>query len=150
MDTVKGGTGIKSQPPIFLDELPHITELKRKKALLEKVRTLREGALFNKGAVEGDPNKQYCWVNTKEDRRVSYEAAGWVITKDPNVKTRWRQEDGTHKRADLILYEMDKELYEATVAYNSLRGIEAVEGSEDMFLAALDRDKVPVYRPHQK
>ncbi len=149
MDTVKSGSGIQSKPPVPLEEAPHITELRRKKELLQKVRTLREGARAQLGAVQGNPNKVYCWVNTRDDRRVSYEALEWVVCKDPAVKTRWQQDDGTHKRADLILYEIDKELFDAYMAENQLRGIEAVEGSEDMFLAALDRDKVPAYRPQR-
>ena len=148
MDAVKSGSGIQSKPPVPLDKKPHEIERERKLDLLKKVRMLREGGLFNKGAIHaGDPSKEYCWVNIKDDRRVSYEAVGWVLCKDPNVKTNWRQEDGTHKRADLILYEIDKELFEAIQAYNNLRGIEAVEGSEEMFIAALDRDKVPAYKP---
>jgi hypothetical protein len=148
MDSVKSGSGILSKPPVPLAKPAHELELDRKKALLAKVKVLREGAMFNKGAVlEGNPAKQYCWVNCKDDRRVTYEAMGWEVVKDPAVKTRWRQEDGTHRRADLILYSIDKEMFEAMMAYNSLRGIEAVEGSEEMFLAALDRDKVPAYKP---
>lgn len=148
MDTVKSGSGIKSQPPVPLEKAPHELERERKMALLQKVKTLREGMLFNKGAVhEGDPQKEYCWVNIKDDRRVSYEAMGWVVCKDPKVRTNWRQDDGTHKRADLILYEIDKELFEAMQAYNNLRGIEAVEGSEEAFVATLDRNRVPVYKP---
>jgi len=151
MDSVKSGSGIQSKPPVPLEKAPHLLEKERKLALLQKVKSLREGMLFNKGAVrEGDPAKEYCWVNVRDDRRVSYEAMGWVLCKDPKVKTQWRQDDGTHKRADLILYEIDKELFEAMQAYNNLRGIEAVEGSEEMFVAALDRDRVPVYRPQAK
>lgn len=151
MDAVKSGSGIQSKPPVPLEKPPHELEMERKRALLAKVRGLREGALFNKGAVlQGDPSKEYCWVNCKDDRRVSYEAMEWKVCKDPNVRTRWRQEDGTHRRADLILYEIDKELYEAYMAYNALRGIEAVEGSETMFVTALERDKVPVYKPQVK
>ena len=149
MDSVKSGSGLQSKPPVPLEKPPHELELDRKRVLLQKVRALREGNLFNKGAIlEGDPQKEYCWVNTKDDRRVSFEAMGWtLVCGDPKVKTRWLQGDGTHKRADLILYCIDKEMFEAMMAYNSLRGIEAVEGSEDMFLSALDRDKVPAYKP---
>jgi hypothetical protein len=125
----------------------------RKKRLLEKVKALREGAMFQKGAILpnsdgtiGNPLKEYCWVNSKDDRRVTYEAMGWQVCKDPKVKTRWQKEDGTHVRADLVLYEIDKELFEAMMAYNQLRGIEAVEGNPEAFMAALDRDKVPAYK----
>jgi len=151
VNTVSSGSGIKSQPPVPLAQPPHVIERDRKLALLAKVKSVREGMLQNKGAIlEGNPQKEYCWVNIREDRRVSYEAMGWQLCIDPAVKTRWKQPDGTHKRADLILYDIDKELFEAIQAYNMLRGIESVEGSEEMFISALDRDKVPVYKPGSK
>ena len=147
MNTVQGGSGIVSKPPAPLPKPPHELEMDRKRALLSKVKAIRENRK-NKGAVlAGDPAKEYCWVNTKDDRRISYEAEGWVVVKDPAVRTNWKQEDGTHKRADLILYEIDKELYEAMVAYNQLRGIEAVEQNDDTFLAFLERNNVPGYKP---
>lgn len=148
MDSVQSGSGLHSQPPQPLAKPPHELEMDRKRALLARVRSTRQNAALNRGAViERNPTKEYCWVNVKDDRRVSFEAQEWVVCKDPLVKTRWKQDDGTHRRADLILYEIDKELFEVMMAENSLRGIEAVEGSEDMFLAALDRDKVPAYKP---
>jgi hypothetical protein len=148
MNTVQSGSGLKSQPPVPLEKPPHEIELDRKKALLAKVKTLRESALFQKGALlEGNPSKEYCWVNSKDDRRVTYEAMGWAVCKDPLVKTRWKQEDGTHRRADLILYEIDRELAEAIQAYNQLKGMEAVEGAEEMFIASLANNNVPLYKP---
>lgn len=148
MNTVTSGSGVKSAPPTPLEKQPHEIEMDRKRALLQKVKSLRQGTLMQMGALQqGNSNKEYCWVNVRDDRRVSFEATGWNLCKDPAVVTRWKQEDGTHRRADLILYEIDRDLYEATMAYNQLRGIESVEGSEEMFIASLDRDRVPVYKP---
>lgn len=156
-NTVSTGPGLpsgSSKPPVPLEKPPHITELERKKTLLAKVKTLRDNATFMQGAIiEGNPGKEYCWVNTREDRRVSYEAMGWVLCKDPLVKTRWQQADGTHKRADLILYEIDKEMAEAIQAYNTIKGMNPVEDSENLFEAALDQVsnttgyRAPVYKP---
>jgi hypothetical protein len=147
-NTVQGGSGLHSQPPVPLEKPPHVLELERKKALLARVKTLRESNFRQKGAIlEGNPSKEYMWVNTKEDRRVSFEAEGWVLCKDPAVKTRWLQADGTHKRADLILYEIDKELFEGLMAYNQIKGIERVEGVDEMFLDAVGPLGVPTYKP---
>lgn len=148
MSTVQSGSGIKSQPPIQLEKAPHEIELDRKRALLARVKVLRESAIFNRGAIlKGNPAKEYCWVNVKDDRRIYFEGLGWNLCKDPDVVTNWKQEDGTHKRADLILYEIDKELHEAMEAYNVLRGLEATEGAEEAFLTTLQRDRVPMYKP---
>ena len=153
-NTVQGGSGINSKPPVPLAKPPHEIELERKKALLKKVKTLRESAVINRGGlIVSDPTKQYCWVNIRDDRRVVYESMEWTpcnSLKGSKVQTRWQQPDGTHKRADLVLYEIDIELYEAQSMYNQLRGIEGIEGSEKMFMAAMDRENVPVFKPGVK
>lgn len=159
-NTVSTGAGLpsgSSKPPQPLTKPPHELELERKKALLAKVKHLRDSATFMQGAlIESNPSKEYCWVNAREDRRISYEAMGWVVCVDPLVKTRWKQTDGTHKRADLILYEIDKEMAEAIQAYNVTKGMNPIEDSESLFEAALDQVanstgyRAPVYRPNIK
>lgn len=147
-DTVQSGSGISSPPPIPLEKPPHELELDRKKALLARVRLLRESAIFQRGSLQSrNPLKEYCWVNIRPDRRVTFEGLGWQLCKDPLVTTSWRQDDNTHVRGDLILYDIDKDLYEAMEAYNVLRGLEASEGVEHSFLSALQREHVPAYKP---
>lgn len=128
------------------------SEIDRKRALLAKVRTIREFSLGNRSAVlEGDPSKAYCWVNTREERQVFYKGMGWeLVTADtgPNVKTHYRQPDGTHRRADVVLYHIDKELYEAICTEAELRGLEAIEGAKQTFAVEAERQTgAPVFQP---
>lgn len=133
-------------PPPPPDEEPKES---RKVRLLSKIKILHDNV--NTGtAVEGEPDKQYCWVNTREERQTFFQAMGWTLVKDPTgekVKTRYRQPDGTHRRADLILYEMDKEMYEAHDAYKQLKRIEALEGVELSFQTSAARNGAPTFKP---
>lgn len=135
-----------SQPPKAA--APPLVESpeERKRKLLAKVRIRRE-AMQTSGKVEGDPNKVYCWVNIRDERQTFFQAMGWTLVKDPNVRTNWRQADGTHKRADLILYEIPREEYEAISAERELRSIEALEGAEKSFETSAAHNGAPTFRP---
>lgn len=128
---------------------PREQAVARKLELLKKVKNLREGALFQRGRVlEGNPAKEYCWVNIRDDRQYFFQSLGWSkVVKESGVKTQWEQGDGTHVRGDLILYEIDKEMFEAMQAYNELRGVENIENAENGFVEHLQANKIPVYKP---
>ena len=131
----------------------HLIEQERKMELLRRVKGIREGLLLNRGAVlTGDPSKEYCWVNKDQDRRIYFEQMGWelcvVDPNKPSVTTNWKpQQDGTIARGDLILYQIDKDLYEATEAYNVIRGLELTENAGSDFEGMMERMKVPTYKP---
>lgn len=126
---------------------PHEEEQHRRAELLKRVRTNRDAILLNRGKVDGKEDKEYCWVNLNADRQIWYQTQGWEICRDPEVKTRYLRDDGTHVRGDLILYQIDKEYAQALHEYDVARGIEYLEGAEDDFETAAMRDGAPVFRP---
>lgn len=139
------------QPPALK---PHELEMQRKVELLRKVKGLREGTLLNRsGLLKGDPAKEYCWVNNSPDRRITYESMGWEAVKitdpkNPSVVTRVTpQPDGTIVRGDLILYHIDKDLFEAIQNYNVIRGLELTENKDEGFETQLERMGVRSYKP---
>jgi hypothetical protein len=81
--------------------------------LVREVRINREAARIGLGNVTGEPNTQYVWVNRAEQRIISFESMGYVIVgKDDPVTSKFRREDGTHVRGDLILMKLPKDLHE--------------------------------------
>lgn len=125
-----------------------VDEKERRLALLKRVRTLRESILTNRGEVKGKkPNKDYVWVNTRADRRTYFEGLGYQVCRDPDIQTRWKKEDGTHQRGDLILYECDRELREAIRLDAEMRSLEAIEGPQQSFEAFAERSAVPLHHP---
>lgn len=138
---------------------PHEIELQRKRALLAKVRTMREGWITNKGKIDSkDPKKEYVWVNMHEERRSWYEGMEYIVVKskvettaDGKIKvlagpvTQWVRADGTHRRGDLILYEIDRELKEALEIDGDLRAVEQMESAKEGFKAFAERENVPYH-----
>ncbi len=130
------------------DRAPHLEELERKRLMLERVRVSRDAVLLNRGKVTGDPTKEYVWVNLKEERQIWFQTQGFSICKDSEIQCSIKQrEDGTYLRGDLILYEVDKEYFDALHEYNVVRGIEYIDGAEQNFEASAMRDGVPVFKP---
>lgn len=127
---------------------PHKLEMQAKEELLKKARVVRD-KLANRGNELGgkNPSRSYVWVNIREDRQTYYQALGWEVCRDPNVTSPFRQPDGCHRRADVILYEMSRDFYEALEADNALRGIEGIEGSQQAFVSSLHREGVKEFRP---
>lgn len=119
--------------------------LERKKALLAKVKVARERLLFAGEVNNPNPNKVYIWVNTSSDRQVTFQGMGYTICKDPNITTRWRQEDGTHRRGDLILYEIDRDLDEAIKLDGEMRAVEN-QDAEQLFLDFARQNRVPAQK----
>lgn len=136
-------------------ELPkeaHEIEQERKRALLAKVRQQREDTLKMKGRVyAADPaigvpaNKKYVWVNRNEHRVVEFTSSGYTICKDPAIRTDWRRDDGTHQYGDLILMEIDFELWEAIKLDDQIRSLENVEGAA-VFESFAQQSGIPVTR----
>lgn len=134
----------ETNPPLQ----PHEIELERKRALLAKVHTTRDSMLQNMVKLEGtNPAKQYSWINNSEPRINFFAAQGYIICKDPAVKSRFQREDGTHVRGDLILMERDRELHEAWKYDGEMRAVADMEGSRDSFKAFAARNGVPVEQP---
>lgn len=135
----------------------HELELEKKKSLLAKVKTLRESWVLSRGRIDQrDPSKEYVWVNKDEERITWYEGREFSVTRSKvertpegtlrvvsGPKTQWVKEDGTHKRGDLILMEIDKDLKEALDTDSDLQAVEALEGSKQGFEAFATREGVP-------
>ena len=127
---------------------PHESEAARRAALLARVRQTRAKLIFNRGEINGNkPNKEYSWVNRAEERIVFYKAMGYEICRDPDIKSAWRQEDGTHIRGDVILMEVDKEWHEALRLDEQDRAVSALEGKTDEFERDMARVGVPTFKP---
>lgn len=130
---------------------PHELEMERKKALLAKVKTIRERLAANRGMVDGmKPNKVYVWVNINDNRQIHFQGLGYEVCRDQEVKSHWKQEDGTHKRGDLILYECDKDLHEAIEYDSQIRAVESIEGAKQEFKETAARAGVPTFIPGQR
>lgn len=120
-------------------------EQARKEELLKKVRVLRETMHVNRAKVTGGkPDKTYIWVGRDDNMRTYFEGLGYAVCRDTSVKTQWKREDGTHARGDLVLYEVDKELYEALKAESELRGLEQLQSSKSGFQDFAAKSGVPV------
>jgi hypothetical protein len=132
----------------MLTKAPHQEELDRKRRLLAKIKTIRDAVLVNRGEVRGEETKLYRWVNLKAERQLWFQTVGWtkVGAQDP-VETLYKQDDGTHVRGDLILYQIDKEFGEALHLFDVVRGVEMVEGAKESFEATAEREGVPTFRP---
>jgi hypothetical protein len=101
--------------------------------------------LQNMAKVEGrKPDKHYSWINRDENRITHFQAQGYVICKDPDIKTNWKKEDGTHVRGDLILMETSAELHEVWKYEGELRAVEDLEASRDSFKAFAGKNQIPV------
>jgi len=131
-----------------------MTEMQKKLYIVRKTaRVYREGALFNRRKLKNpNPDKQYCWVNAKEERRVAYEAMDWMVCRDPNVGSNyWKEEEKLHRCADLILYEIPRETYELIQADNLVRGLDSTDSraAESTFAAAIRQMgvEVPIFQP---
>ena len=131
-------------PPPQSDPLPHEIEMKRRIDLLKRVRVLKDKARNRLEVQGGDSSKIYVWVHNSEVRRQYFESLDYKVCRDPNVNTRWKREDGTHTCGDLILFEIDKELHEASELESLYRAMEAIEGSQSEFLAFAERNRIPV------
>lgn len=144
---------------------PHEIESRKKEDLLKRVRTIFENRLFHLGKVENmDSAKAYCWVNQHDEQLMQYQGMGWVISKsklklvdgkvqrevggrvmvESGPRTNWVREDGTHRRGDLILHEIDREMKEALDSYGEQKAVEQLEGSKDRFRAFAERERLPI------
>lgn len=124
---------------------PHEIEMQKKMRLLQQVRTTRSSMLSQLAEIEGrKADMHYGWVNNSDARITHFRAQGYEICKDPDVRTRWRRDDGTHVRGDVILMVCPKDLHEAWKYDGELRAIEDLENSRDSFKAFAERSKIPV------
>jgi len=131
---------------------PHEIELARRRDLLRKVQVIREGFMRRGELVKGDPQKEYCWVNVREERQIFFKQLGRTPDKvdpaHPHVVAQWPPNaEGNIVRGDVILYEIDKELAEAHQIYSVARGLELTERPGQDFEAAMERLAVPLFRP---
>lgn len=119
-----------------------------KLALLAKVKTLRENTNMRRGQITNPkPGKVYVWVNINENRQIEFQGMGYELCKDPDIKTRWRQSNGTHQRGDLILYQIDKDLHEAIKIDDELRSLDGIEAPKAAFHQQIGRLGGVPYEP---
>lgn len=116
--------------------------------LLAKVKVLRANQMGAGQLTGQNPNKVYMWVNTREDRQAFFSAWGYELCVDPKVNSAFKKEDLTHRRADVILYEIDRQMYEAIEYDKQLRGLEGIEGHKQSAIEQFHRQGVREYIPH--
>lgn len=127
---------------------PHELEMKRKQELLQRVKVLRERMTLNRGMINNmSPDKIYVWVHNSDNRQIFYKGLGYELCVDPKVESAWKQADGTHRRGDLILYQIDKDLAEAIKLYEQAKALDNVDAAESGFNMAAQREGVPTYKP---
>ena len=150
LDAIKQSMNAAQAP----EKDPHELEMERKAALLSQVRQRREDTIRMKGRVyPADPNgampagKHFVWVNRNEHRVVSFKSEGYTVVNDGHarIRTDWEREDGTHIYGDLILMEIDKELYDTIKLDDQIRAMENVEG-QAMFETFAKESGIPVTR----
>lgn len=131
-----------------------MTDLQKKVYIIRRTaRVYREGTLFNRRKLKNpDPNKQYCWVNIKEERRIFFEGSGWEPCRNPDVgSSYWKPDFKEHRCADLVLYEMPLELYEMIKADQLDRGLSITDSKvAEGALADAVRNlgvQVPIFQP---
>lgn len=130
---------------------PAEVELERKVALLQRARVVRENARAMRGSIQGmKPDLVYIWVNIREERQIYFQNLGYELCKDPEVVSKWKRDDGAHRRGDLILYQVPKDLHEALKLDSEIRAIEDMENSKDGFLAFAERLSIPTYHPEER
>lgn len=101
-------------------------------------------------------------LEKKERVRRDGEKRGWsekkieaaVASVAPVVRwptTDWEREDGTHVRGDVILYEIDKDEYEAIQFAEQTKNWGEVDKNQDLFADFLRRQdvNVPLYKPRE-
>jgi hypothetical protein len=140
-----------NKPAAPPNELPLTLSREERIAILrERVKVLRDGATFDRGRVsKPDPDIQYMWVNAREERQIYFQALGWEICRDSGVGTKyWKPDENQHRRADLILYMMPKELFYAHEAYKMLRGLDLTgEAADAAFASEIGREGVKMFKP---
>ena len=126
-------------------------ELERKVKLLQHARVVRDNARAVRGTVDGmKPSMVYVWVNVREERQIMFQNLGYELCKEPDVKSKWKKDDGTHRRGDLILYQIPKDLHEALKLDSEVRAIEDMDNSKESFLAFAERLSIPTYQPEER
>jgi hypothetical protein len=140
-------------PPPSNAPAPALSKEEKIAILRQQARVLRDGALFDRGRIKNpNPAKQYCWVNVREERQVFFQSMGWDVCKDPNIGTLyWKPDEHRHRRADLVLYDIDFELWQAFEAQKQLDGLNLTgEAADQAFAANIARSGVRVYKPPVK
>lgn len=131
-------------------------EMERKIYLLrKKLSVRRDSALFGRRNLKNpDPAKVYTWVNTREERQMLYQSMGYEVCHNADVGSNyWKPEEKIHKVADLILYEIDRDLYELDEANKVITGLELSDPKQAEValrsaLIANGAGEAPIYRPH--
>ena len=118
---------------------------------LSSIKLLRTRAILNAGLVTGgDPKKQFSWVNNSQDRIKYYEGLEYRVSKDAGIKEAhpdWVKEDGTIRRGDLILMEVERDIYEGIKYSELLDAAENRDQAERIFLNYAERNGVPTFQP---
>ncbi len=124
-------------------------KLKRAR-LLAKVQVLRETPrTINDVKVDGSPEHQYCWVYDHPQMIAEYERLGYDVVRSANgkeVKSKWRRQDGTHKRGDTILMFIGKEDAEALEIFSAMSAIEQVSSAKSQFMNFAEGSQIPIFQ----
>lgn len=123
---------VNREPKISVNNAEELmlAEQERRMELLRKVRTLRERATLDRGKISGgDLDKDYIWVCNDERSQAEFQGLDYRVCTNPKVESKYKQADNTHRRGDLILYEVDRELREAYHFDSAYRSIEQLEES---------------------
>lgn len=106
-----------------------IQESKIRELLRTRVQNiLSKNMVEEHSKLEGtDPSKTYEWINIDPRRVATYEAREYQVCNkinSPNLKGRWRRNDGQHIWGDSILMMVDADLKKALDAAAAFRALE--------------------------
>lgn len=125
-------------------------EKEKKARLLQRVQELRSNPRrLNDAEVTGDPEKVYCWVYNHPQMIAEYERLGYTVVSNSNGKTvqsRWRANDGTHKRGDTILMQTGKEDAEALEIFAAMSAVEQVSNAKAQFMDFANGAGIPLFQ----
>jgi hypothetical protein len=137
-------------PKIAVSSAPATTEALTPEARRQRYAELRARMGRQMTEVTAPAGKSGYWArkdDLAEMGRLEY--LGFKIVKDNPKQPAWKangaREDGTYIIGDVILLEIDSDLYEFLLNENIERGRQAVEGASESFKIEAARQNVPTF-----
>ena len=119
----------------------------------EKFAHIREKMRVSPLKVTGEPHKAYYWARKDDETemaRLNY--LGFTVVNDPDgkVKASGKRQDGTYIMGDVILMEIDKELYEYFKDENLERAENLIASAKEDFIGESAKQGVPTFERGEK
>lgn len=113
--------------------------------------------------VIGRPGKHYLWAPKDDEPELAkLDAMGYVIVREPHaaevlagkkqpvIKAAGLRADGTYTLGDVILTEVDEEVYEFIMLENDERQAQLVAAAKEDFVSEASKNDVPTFEVKRK